>query len=62
VHCSDAATPAAAPDVPVVTLALLPAPALALEALVVAAAPPPAEALARAGSPPIVLQFGRLLI
>jgi hypothetical protein len=62
VHCSDAATPAAAPDVPAVTLALLPAPALPLEALVVAAAPPPAEALARAASPPIVLRFGRLLI
>jgi hypothetical protein len=62
VHCSDAATPAAAPDLPAVTLALLPAPALPLEALVVAAAPPPAEARARAAAPPIVIEFGRLLI
>jgi hypothetical protein len=62
VHCSDAATPAAAPDLPAVTLALLPAPALPLEALVAAAAPPPAEALVRAAAPPIVIAFGRLLI
>jgi hypothetical protein len=62
VHCSDAATPAAVPDVPAVTLAVLPAPVLPLESLAVAAAPPPAEALARAGAPPIVIAFGRLLI
>jgi hypothetical protein len=62
VHCSDAATPAVAPDLPAVTLAVLPAPTIALAALAATASPPPAETLARAAAPPIVIAFGRLLI
>jgi len=62
VHCTDGATPTTALDLPQVLLAPLPVSAITLAALAAAAAPEPLHAVALGRAPPLILQFGRLLI
>lgn len=60
VHCSDGAVPPAAFDLPVVVPTILPAPPPAPAFVLVGTNSE--RALARSGAPPLLLQFGRLLI
>jgi hypothetical protein len=62
VHCIDGATLPASPDLPPVTLALLPAPALPLAALAAPGVLARSPLAAQPGAPPLTLQFCRLLI
>jgi len=62
VHCSDGATPVAVLDLPAVALAPLPVPAIPLAALAADAMPAWVRIAALSAGPPIVLQFGHLLI
>jgi hypothetical protein len=62
VHCSDGATPVTALDLPTVALAPLPVPAMTLAALAADAPSAGSYAAVAVTGPPIVLQFGHLLI
>jgi len=62
VHCTDGLTSAAAVDLPQVALAPLPVAVIPLVALAAAAPPECLHTPALSAGPPIVLQFGHLLI
>jgi len=62
VHCTDAATPTPALDLPAAALAPLPVAAITLADLAATATPQPSHLAAPGRAPPLILQFGRLLI